>query len=138
MDSLQAHLEQAQALTARGDHAGAAAELRKAANIARSDGDFELLAEILQDEFQSSWEAAELAQAESALREKIEISRRLGQTYQLANTLIGLAFFPSLAINGRELLDEAQDIAVRNGYADIRRSIEQRLTMLKMAGLDLP
>ena len=124
-------------LTARGDHAGAATALRKAKGLAARSRDLALVAEILRHLFRTCWKAGDIAGAQQALEEEVAVNRRLGDTYHVAEALLGLAFFPRLGSGAekRRLLNEARELARKHNYKDIQQQIERRLTAMKMAGL---
>ncbi len=124
-------------LITSGDYAGAVTALRKAKDLAVASGNLTLAAEIIRREFRACWEASDIAGAEHALEEEVAVNRRLGDTYRLADSLVGLAFFPGISIDRKPLLAEARGLAAKHGYKDIQQQIEFRLTAFKMAGLDL-
>jgi tetratricopeptide (TPR) repeat protein len=133
-------LKLARTLATAGDHTGAAAALSKAKELARAKGDLESVAAILTTERQEYWEAGNVAEAERVLKEEVDVSRQVGNTRQLANALMGLAFFPNYGTREerRHLLNEAQNIASRYGYTDIQQQIGSRRAMYGSAGLEFP
>ena len=106
----------------------------------RAKGDLELVAAVLARERQEYWEAADVPEAEWALKEEIDINRQVGNTCWLADALMGLAFFPNCGTREerRRLLSEAQDLAARYSYADIQQQIGSRRAMFEAAGLEFP
>lgn len=137
MDDTRKLLALANDLIARGNHAGAATALRKVRDLAATSGDLALVARVLPYLFRACWETADIAGARQVLEEEVVVNRRLGNTYHLAEALVGLAFFPQLGsgFDKSRLLNEARALASKHNYDDIQRQIEWRLTAMKMAGL---
>jgi hypothetical protein len=126
----------AQTLKATGDHAGAARALQRMADALRQAGDTATAALVLDHVSSEWWAAADVGAARGALEERLTLLRSLGDWHAVADTLVGLAFFPGGTDSGPAYLDETKRLVREHGFSDVEAQIRQQEYFFHAAGLD--